>query len=401
MEILAPAGSLEKLKYAIQYGADAVYTGGKTLNLRSKSSNLTNEQLAEAVLFCQTHGKKLYVTLNAFTHNRDLPDLPEFIKFLNQIKVDAVIVSDPAVFSLVKQHAPEIRIHISTQANVTSWKSAEFWYNLGASRIILARELTLQEIQEISKRLPDLELEMFVHGAMCMSYSGRCLLSAFLNGRDANRGNCSHPCRWKYNLVEETREGSYFPVEEDEFGTYILNSKDLCLFPRLEDLLQAGLTSLKIEGRMKSLYYVANLARVYKQAIISLEKGEKPSAKLAEELDKVSHRIYTEGFIDGFDAAITQNYDSSSYMRKYQFLGTIKRVENKFVYIEVRSKFSQQEEIEIIFPDPASDLTIQVARIWDENNKLISFTKPNTTVKMELPVAVESSGILRKKILGI
>ena len=398
MEILAPAGSLEKLKYAIAYGADAVYTGGKSLNLRSKSSNLTNEELAEAVAFCHAHQRKLYVTLNAFAHNDDLAELPAFIQFLKGIKVDAVIVSDPAVFSLVRELAPDIRIHISTQANVTSWKSAEFWFKLGASRIILARELTLKEISTIRNKLPELELEMFVHGAMCMSYSGRCLLSAFLNGRDANRGNCSHPCRWKYSLVEETREGSHFPIEEDELGTYILNSKDLCLFNRLEDLLQVGLTSLKIEGRMKSLYYVANLTRVYKQAIEAISKGEKPSLKLEEELDKISHRIYTEGFVDGFDSSITQNHDSSSYIRNYQFLGTVDRVEGRFVYIDVRSKFSRNEKIEIIFPDPASDLILTVDKIWDENDQLISFTKPNTTIKMELPKEPDPFGILRKKI---
>jgi U32 family peptidase len=398
MEILAPAGSLQKLKYAIRYGADAVYTGGKVLNLRSKSSNLSDQQMTEAVEYCHSHQKKIYVTLNAFAHNENLKNLPQYISFLNNINVDAIIVSDPAVFSLVREFAPDTRIHISTQANVTSWKSAEFWYKQGASRIILARELTLSEIIIIKQKLPDLELEIFVHGAMCMSYSGRCLLSAFLNGRDANRGNCSHPCRWKYSLVEETRENSSFPIEEDEHGTYILNSKDLCLFNRLEELYKAGLSSLKIEGRMKSLYYVANLSRIYKRAIAEISAGKEPSQDLKQELDKISHRNYTEGFIDGFDSSITQNYNSSSYIRNYQFLGIIIQVAGKTVHVDVRSKFSLDDEIELIFPDTRSDLTVKVKEIMSDDNQLISFTKPNTVVKLELPMEADPYGILRKKI---
>jgi len=401
MEILAPAGSLVKLKYAILYGADAVYTGGKQLTLRSKSSNLSSVELQEATEFCHTRRKKIYITLNAFAHNEDLDDLPDYLRFLSKIKVDGIIVSDPGIFSLVKEHAPATPIHISTQANVTSWRSAEFWYKLGASRIILARELTLNEIKEIKNKLPDLELEMFVHGAMCMSYSGRCLLSAFLNGRDANRGNCSHPCRWKYNLVEETRPDSSFPIEEDERGTYILNSKDLCLYNRLKELIDAGLSSLKIEGRMKSLYYVANLSRIYKRSVADILEGAEPSPKLKEELDKISHRIYTEGFIDGFDASITQNYDSSTYIRNYQYLGTIIKSDDKFVYIDVRSKFALNEKIDLIFPDPEDDLEIEVKKIISEDNQLIPFTKPNTIIKLELSMPVKPNGILRKRIMEI
>jgi len=400
MEILAPAGSLTKLKYAILYGADAVYTGGKHLNLRSKSSNLSPGELQEAVKFCHSRGKKIYITVNAFAHNEDLESLPEYLQFLNRIDVDGIILSDPGIFNLVKEHAPNIQIHISTQANITSWKSAEFWYKLGASRIILARELTLDEIREIKQKLPELELEMFVHGAMCMSYSGRCLLSAFLNGRDANRGNCSHPCRWKYSLVEETRKDSSFPIEEDEFGTYILNSKDLCLFNRLKDLVDAGLSSLKIEGRMKSLYYVANLSRVYKRSVSDIIEGLEPSEKLKNELDKVSHRIYTEGFVDGFDASITQNYDSSSYIRNYQYLGTITKIDYKTIYVDVRSKFALNDFVELIFPDPEEDLEIEIKEIFSEENQPITFTKPNTTIKLNLQKAVKPYGILRKRIMG-
>ncbi|KQC10909.1 MAG: hypothetical protein APR54_11520 [Candidatus Cloacimonas sp. SDB] len=398
MEILAPAGSFIKLKYALLYGADAVYTGGKILNLRSKSSNLNNQELEAAVQFCHSLQKKIYITLNAFAHNNDLKKLPEFLTFLNHLQVDGIIVSDPAIFQLVKEYAPKIPIHISTQANVTSWKSAEFWYNQGAARIILARELSLPEIKIIKEKLPDLELEIFVHGAMCMAYSGRCLLSAFLNGRDANRGNCSHPCRWKYSLVEETRENSRFPIEQDDYGTYILNSKDLCLFHRLPELMKAGITSFKIEGRMKSLYYVSNLSRIYKKAVSEIKNNRKPSENLINELNKISHRVYTEGFIDGFDSSITQNYESSSYIREFQFLGTIIETDGKKIKVDVRSKFSLQDEIEIIYPDPEDDLKIKVSKIWSDENELINFTKPNTTVFLELPEDAKSYGILRKKI---
>ncbi len=254
MELLAPAGNFQKLQYAIHYGADAVYTAGKNFSLRAQSDNLSQKELKQATEFCHSLHKKIYVAVNIFAHNSDLDDLPEYLEFLQKIKIDAIIISDPGIFLLSRKYAPEIPIHISTQANVTSWRSAEFWQNLGAKRIILARELTISEIKEIHSKLPESELEIFVHGAMCMSYSGRCLLSSFLNRRSANRGNCTQPCRWKFNLMEETRPGEYFPIEEDKYGTYILNSKDLCLFDRLAEIKKSGINSIKIEGRQNEEY---------------------------------------------------------------------------------------------------------------------------------------------------
>ena len=249
MELLSPAGSFEKLKYAVNYGADAVYTAGEQFGLRAKSINLSQKELKQAVKFCHQNNVKLYIAVNIFAHNTDIAILPRYLKFLQKISVDAIIISDPAIFSLAQNYAPLIPIHISTQANVTSWKSAEFWFELGAKRIILARELSINEIKKIKTEIPEIELEMFVHGAMCMSYSGRCLLSSFLNSRDANRGNCSQPCRWQYNLIEESRPGEYFPIEEDSKGTYILNSKDLCLFDKLLEIIHTGINSIKIENQ--------------------------------------------------------------------------------------------------------------------------------------------------------
>lgn len=399
MEILSPAGNLEKLKYAIKYGADAVYTAGKEFGLRAQSANLNNNELKEAVNFCHKNDVKIYVTVNIFAHNSEINKLPSYLEFLDSVGVDALIISDPGVFVLAKEHASQIPIHISTQANVTSWKSAEFWKKLGAKRIILARELTKFEIREIKKKVPDLELEIFVHGAMCMSYSGRCLLSSFLNGRDANRGNCSQPCRWEYQLQEKKRPNESFPIEEDKFGTYILNSKDLCLLDQLPVILDHGIDSIKIEGRMKSLYYVANVTRTYKSALDAIKtRKDKDNHKLRAELDKISHRVYTEGFFHRFEAIDTQNHLSSAYIRNYQFIGEIVEQKENFVYIAVRAKFEIGDKIEIIFPDIAEDLIVQVEEIFDEDDNLIKFTKPNTIVKMYIDSDIPIHGIVRMKI---
>ncbi len=401
MELLAPAGNIDKLRYAVWYGADAVYIGGKSFSLRAKSGNFDNEEMTEAVNFCHQHNVKVFVTLNIYAHNEDLPDIPEYIQFLQSIKVDAVIVSDPAVFMLVKEYGPEISIHISTQANTTSWRSVKFWKDLGATRIILARELSFIEIKEIRKMVPDIELEMFVHGAMCIAYSGRCLLSAFLNQRDANRGNCSQPCRWQYQLVEESRPGQYFPIEEDDRGTYILNSKDLALINRIKELNEIGIDSLKIEGRMKSLYYVANVTRIYRKAIDELSSESYDLEKMHAELDKISHRIYTEAFFDGFDSSNTQNYATSSYIRNYQFIGNVADVDNNRIIIPVKAKFQLGDELEIIFPNPENDITIKVNDILDEEDNPIDFTKPNTVVKVKISEPIQPFGIVRKKIAEI
>ena len=398
MEILSPAGNLQKLKTAVRFGADAVYTSGKNFGLRAKSTNLSESELQEAVLFCKENSKKIYVTVNIFADNNDADALPEYLTFLQKIKVDGIIVADPAVFATATEFCPDIPLHISTQANVTSWKSAEFWYKLGARRIIVARELSIEQIRTIKEKIPDLEIEMFVHGAMCMAYSGRCLISSFLNNRSANKGECTHPCRWKYNLTEETRPGEYFPVEEDSTGTYIMNSKDLCLLNRLQEIIDAGVDSIKIEGRMKSMYYAANVTRIYKTAVKLLSVGKKAPDLFIEELHKVSHRVYAEGFFDGFNSNETQHYESSAYIREHQFLGEITEVKGNETYVFVRSKFFAEDEIDIIFPDINDDLHLKGVQIFDEENNSLDFTKPNTIVKLKLNQNIPMHGILRKKI---
>lgn len=267
-ELLAPAGNMEKLKMALLYGADAVYLGGKAFGLRAFGGNFTNEELQEAVDFAHKLGKKIYVTVNIFPHNSDIAKLPAYLTFLNEIKVDAILVADLGVFTLAKEYAPDVELHISTQANNTNWAAVNAWAELGARRVVLAREMSLEEIKEIREKC-SVELEMFVHGAMCISYSGRCLMSNYLTGRDANRGSCAQPCRWNYALVEEKRPGQYFPVLEDERGTYIFNSKDMCLLPYLPDVIASGVDSLKIEGRMKSVHYAASVVKAYREAIDS------------------------------------------------------------------------------------------------------------------------------------
>jgi len=398
MELLSPAGDLHKLKYAVLYGANAVYTAGTQFGLRAKSGNLTREELKQAVEFCHSNKKKIYITVNIFAHNKDIDKLPVYLQFLQSIGVDAFIISDPGIFSLAREYAPEIPIHISTQANVTSWKSAEFWFQQGAKRIILARELSNSEIKKIREKVPGIELEMFVHGAMCISYSGRCLLSSFLNNRSANQGYCTQPCRWEYGLAEKTRPNEFFSLEEDDYGSYILNSKDLCLIDRLKEIIDAGLDSIKIEGRMKSHYYVANVTRTYKSAIKLIFENKKIPNNLKEELNKVSHRHYTEGFFDSFDSTTTQFYKSSTYIRDYQFIGEIVNTNKKSIYIAIRAKFSIGDEIEIIFPDMNNDLSLEISNLYNEEGEPISFTKPNTIVRVDINKEIPSYGIVRKNI---
>ena len=398
MELLSPAGDLHKLRYAVLYGADAVYTAGTQFGLRAKSGNLTREELKQAVEFCRNKKKKIYITVNIFAHNKDIDKLPDYLQFLQSIGVDAFIISDPGVFSLARECAPEIPIHISTQANVTSWKSAEFWFQQGAKRIILARELSISEIKKIRKKVPGIELEIFVHGAMCISYSGRCLLSSFLNNRSANQGYCTQPCRWEYGLAEKTRPNEFFSLEEDKYGSYILNSKDLCLLDKLGEIIDAGLDSIKIEGRMKSHYYVANVTRTYKSAIKLIFENKKVPDNLKEELNKVSHRHYTEGFFDSFDSTSTQFYESSSYIRDYQFIGEIVKTDKKSLYITIRAKFSVGDEIEIIFPDMNNDFSLKISNLYNEKGESISFTKPNTIVRVDINKEIPPFGIVRKNI---
>lgn len=398
MEVLAPAGNFSKLKYAVQYGADAVYAAGKDFGLRAQSDNFSQEELKKATEYCHKNKVKLYVTVNIYVHNNHIPILRSYLAFLQEIGVDAVIISDVAVAQILISEFPQLAFHVSTQANVTSHKSVEFWQKMGAKRIILARELTFAEIKEIRQKCPKIELEMFVHGAMCMAYSGRCLLSSFLNNRSANLGNCSQPCRWKYYLTEETRPNEYFPVEEDEHGSYILNSKDLCLFGRLKQIYKAGIDSIKIEGRMKSIHYTVTLTRAYRTALEFIEKRQPIPENLQQELYKISHRVYTEAFFDKFNCEDTQYYPSSAYIRQYQFLGVITDIEENTAFVAVKAKFKVGETIEIIFPDWETDILFKVDKILDENNQPTVYTKPNTTIKLNLKKPVPPFGILRKKI---
>ena len=396
MELLAPAGSLKKLKFAIEYGADAVYASGKLFGLRANATNFSVSELEEAVEYCHSRNKKIFITINIFAQNHDLGKIPDFLKSLERLKVDGLIISDPAIFSLAQEFAPSIDIHISTQANVTSWKSAEFWGKLGATRIILARELSIAEISEFKQNLPNLEIEMFVHGAMCMAYSGRCLLSAFLNNRNANKGECTQPCRWNYKIVEQKRPNENFEAEEDQYGTYIFNSKDLNLSHRLAEIIDAGVDSIKIEGRMKSVFYVANVTRIYRRLIDLTQNNKTMSEEMLAELNSVSHRLFTEGFFDGKNSYDLQNYESSSYIRDYQFIGEIIESTDSYFVIKNHAKFIIGEEISLIFPDIDSDFVLKVEEILDENNNPIEFTKPNTTVKIPYSHKLPDFGIVRK-----
>jgi putative protease len=356
VELLAPAGNLEKLKMAIIYGADAVYIGGKSFSLRTSSDNFTCEEMKEGIRFVHERGKKIYLTLNAIPHNDDIDGLMEYIREIRYIGLDAVIVSDPGVFSLVKDEAPEMEIHISTQANNTNYKSVDFWNKLGAKRVVLARELSLAEIRDIKDKCHNsVEIECFVHGAMCMSYSGRCMLSTYMTGRNSNKGQCAHPCRWKYHVVEEKRPGEYLPVYEDENGTYIFNSKDLCMIEYLPELINSGIESLKIEGRSKSAYYVATVVRAYKMALDKYY--EEPSEyvfdeKFLIEVSKASHREFTTGFYLNKPDGTDRIYDTSSYVRSYDFVGLVLEYDEttKIAKVEQRNRMYKGEKIEVVVP---------------------------------------------------
>jgi len=414
VEILSPAGNLEKLKYAVAYGADAVYAGSQNFSLRSKADNFSHTDILEAVSFCHERKVKLFIPLNIYAHNKHIDDIKIYIKELSDAGVDAIIVSDLGVFELVKKIAPDINIHVSTQANVTSYQSVRAYEQLGAKRIILARELTFFEIQEIRQKCPEIELEMFVHGAMCISYSGRCLLSAFLNGRSANRGECTHPCRWNYYLIEESRPNEHFSIEEDLHGFYFLNSKDLCLFNRLYEIYKCGINSVKIEGRMKSLYYIAAVTRAYKQALLNIQKYDTNNTLLQKdpdksidifdngffrsELDKVSHRVYIEGFFDSYQGKDTQDYGTAKYIRDWQFVGNILKRENDMILVRSYFKINKSDEIELIFPEKQHDMKIKIHNLFNEDMMEIEFTKPNSCFYLKISENVPEYGIIRKRI---
>lgn len=368
-ELLAPVGDMEKLKAAVLYGADAVYLGGNQFGLRVAAANFNLDEIAEAVTFAHGRGVKVYITVNIFAHNQDLVELPAYLNSLQQREVDGIIVADPGVLSLAREKVPGLRVHLSTQANTTNWASALFWEKMGVSRIVLARELSLPEIREITSRV-GIEVECFVHGAMCISYSGRCLLSNYMTGRDANAGDCAQACRWRYTLLEEKRPGEYFPVAEDDRGTYILSSRDLCLLAQIPDLVEAGVDSFKIEGRVKSVHYVATVLKVYRQALdayLNDPGAFRVEAGLWDELGKVSNRDYTTGFFSGRPGVRAQGAVESIYKRPYTFIGVVRGYDSHTGLLEVeqRNRFAIGDVIEVMIPGE-ENFTFKVKRMLNE-----------------------------------
>lgn len=401
-ELLIPASSLEVLKVAVTFGADAVYVGGEAFGLRAKAKNFSMEDMAEGIQFAHEHGVKVYVTANILAHNRDLDAAREYFKELKAIGPDALIISDPGMFMIAREVCPEIDIHISTQANNVNYMTFLFWQEQGAARVVTGRELSLEEIRQIRDHIPDsLEIETFVHGAMCISYSGRCLLSNFFTRRDANQGACTHPCRWKYSVVEETRPGEYMPVYENERGTYIFNSKDLCMIDHLPDLVEAGVDSLKIEGRMKTALYVATVARTYRKALDDLAQGrevyEKNLPWYEQQITGCTYRRFTTGFFYGKPDDTAQIYDSNTYEKDYVYLGiTGKADENGVFDLEQKNKFSVGEIIEIMKPDGRNIETV-VEGIWDlEGNEQESAPHARQALKVKLRDIPDEMDLLRR-----
>ena len=403
LELLIPASNLEVLKVAVMYGADAVYIGGEAFGLRAKAKNFSLEDMKEGIEFAHERGCKVYVTANILAHNYDLDGAREYFQELKQIAPDALIISDPGMFTIAKEVWPEVDIHISTQANNTNYLTYQFWWKQGAKRVVSARELSLKEIRQIRDNIPDeMEIESFMHGAMCISYSGRCLLSSFMAGRDANRGECTHPCRWKYSVVEEQRPGQYMPVYENERGTYIFNSKDLCMIEHIPEMLDAGIDSFKIEGRMKTALYVATVARTYGLAIDEylkdpeLYRSRIPFYK--SEISKCTYRQYTTGFFFGKPDENTQIYDTNTYVKEYTYLGVVGETNSSGLYgIEQRNKFSVGEEIEVMKPD-GDNITVTVKRITDESGKdMESAPHPKQKLFVDLGIKLDEYDILRRR----
>ncbi len=403
IELLIPASSLEVLKTAVVFGADAVYIGGEAFGLRAKAKNFSFEEMKEGIEFAHERGVKVYVTANILAHNYDLDGARQYFTELKEIQPDALIISDPGMFTIANEVMPETDIHISTQANNTNYMTYRFWWEQGAKRVVTARELSLNEIRQIRENIPDeMEIETFIHGAMCISYSGRCLLSSFMAGRDANRGACTHPCRWKYSVVEESRPGEYMPVYENERGTYIFNSKDLCMIEHIPEMIEAGIDSFKVEGRMKTALYVATVARTYRLAIDEfLESPELYKSRIPfykSEISKCTYRQYTTGFFFGKPDENTQIYDSNTYVKEYTYLGIVDEADSEGLYhIEQRNKFSVGETIEVMKPD-GTNLETVVRRIKDEDgNDMESAPHPKQQLYIDLGVPLSKYDILRRK----
>lgn len=401
VELLVPASSLEVLKTAVKYGANAVYIGGEVFGLRAKAKNFTIEEMKEGVEFAHKYGVRVFVTANILAHNADLEPVKAYFNDLKEVGPDALIIADPAIFTIAKEMMPETEIHISTQANNTNYGTYNFWYNLGAKRVVTARELSIREIKEIRENIPeDMEIETFIHGAMCISYSGRCLLSSFMANRDANKGACTHPCRWKYAVMEESRPGEYMPIEENERGTYIFNSKDLCMIEHIPELIDAGIDSFKIEGRMKTALYVATVARTYRMAIDDyLEDPAKYEANIPKYktlISQCTYRQYTTGFFFGKPDENTQIYDSNVYERDYVYLGLVgEHVEGTSYRLEQKNKFCVGDTIEVMKAD-GRDIEVKVLSIKDvDGNEMESCPHPKQQLIIDLGMELEMGDVLR------
>ncbi len=397
-ELLAPAGNLEKLKKAFLFGADAVYIGGEEFSLRVAAENFSIEDMKEGIAFAHARGGKVYLTANIIPHNEDIEAYKAYLPQVKDLGLDGVILSDLGMFQITQELAPELEIHVSTQANNVNYQSARMWHQLGAKRVILAREMSLAEIREIRERIPeDLELEAFVHGAMCISYSGRCLLSNYMTGRDSNQGNCAHPCRWKYHLMEEQRPGEYMPVFENERGTFIYNSKDLCMIEHMDKLIESGLSSFKIEGRVKSEYYVATVVQAYRKAIDAYFEDPEHytvNPEWLEEIKKVSHRDYTTGFYFGKPGATEQNYATSSYIRDYEMVGLVVgyNPETKLAEVIQKNRFFKGGTVEFVRP-VGKFFSQTVTELYDENGvplEVANRPQSKVLVKTEEPVEVDT-----------
>ena len=404
LELLAPAGDLEKLKIAIIYGADAVYFGGQAFSLRAGAGGLSIPEMEEGLAFAHERGKKGYLTLNIYAHNEDISPLYDYLESIKHLPIDGILVSDPGVMLMIREVIPSAEIHLSTQANLTNAKTAEFWRSMGMKRLVLARELSLKEIKEIRASLPeDVELEAFIHGAMCISYSGRCLLSNFMTGRDSNRGACAHPCRYKYVLEEEKRPGEFYPIEEDSRGTYIMNSKDICMIEHIPELIDAGIVSAKIEGRMKSIYYIASVIHAYRKAIDAYyndPKNWKFDPEWLLELEKASHREFTTGFYFNYPED-AQNYKTSSYIKNYSFTGIVISydAESGLALVEQRNKMMLGEEIELFGPDGRSFIQrIEEMRDGETGEPIDSAPHPQQRIYIRVNEPVSEYYMIRKKL---
>lgn len=399
-ELLAPAGNMEKLHMALLYGADAVYLGGKMFGLRAFASNFSLAEMDEAVAFAHSLHKKVYVTVNIFAHNEDINNLPDYLRNLQAIGVDALLISDFGVWSVAREIIPEMPLHVSTQANTTNWAAVKAWENLGASRVVLARELSFTEMKEIGSKT-EVELEAFVHGAMCISYSGRCWLSSYLTGRDGNRGACAQVCRWEFNLTEKNRPGEVYDVAGDEQGTYIMNSKDLCLLPYLLQLMEAGICSFKIEGRMKSAHYAASVVSVYRRAIDACWRDPQHytvKQEWLDELEKVSHRAYTTGFALGKPDATAQVYTTSSYLQTHEFVGLVRDWDNGRLTVEQRNHMKEGETLEVFCPDGSLRTLVLKEMRNQDGEPIVAAQHPQMVFTCRAAESIPESSILRRKI---